>query len=77
MMRPLSFSAQLQLNHTAPLSRTEKRASQRSGFNLTPPQLQKEIDEHWNMLTESLNLPDKIPNPETDHLWDYVMNDFS
>jgi hypothetical protein len=45
MMRPLSFSAQLQLNHTAPLSRTEKRASQRSGFNLTPPPLQKEIDQ--------------------------------
>jgi RNAse (barnase) inhibitor barstar len=39
--------------------------------------LQEEIDEHWNMLTDSLNLPDKIPNPETDHLWDYVMNDFS
>jgi hypothetical protein len=39
--------------------------------------LQEEIDEHWNMLTDSLNLPDKIPNPETDYLWDYVMNDFS
>jgi hypothetical protein len=38
--------------------------------------LQEEIDEHWKMLIEQLNVPDKIPNPETDHLWDYVMNDF-
>lgn len=39
--------------------------------------LQEEIDEHWKMLIEQLNVPDKIPNPETDHLWDYVMNDFT
>lgn len=38
--------------------------------------LQKEINEHWKMLTKQLNIPDRIPNPETDHLWDYVINDF-
>jgi hypothetical protein len=39
--------------------------------------LQGEIEEHWQILIEQLNVPDKIPNPETDHLWDYVMNDFT
>jgi hypothetical protein len=39
--------------------------------------LQKEIDEHWKMLTEQLNVPDKLPNLETEYLWEYVMNDFS
>jgi hypothetical protein len=39
--------------------------------------LQEEIDEHWKTLTEQLNVPDKIPNSETDYLWDHVMNDFS
>ena len=38
--------------------------------------LQSEIDDHWKMLIEQLNVTDKIPNPETDYLWDYVMNDF-
>lgn len=38
--------------------------------------LQKEINEHWNMLTKQLNIPDRMPNSETDHLWDYVINDF-
>jgi hypothetical protein len=39
--------------------------------------LQEKIDEHWKMLIEQLNVTDKIPNPETDYLWDHVMNDFS
>jgi hypothetical protein len=38
--------------------------------------LQSEIEEHWQILIKQLNVPDKIPNPETDHLWDYIMNDF-
>jgi hypothetical protein len=38
--------------------------------------LQEEIDEHWKMLIEQLNIPDRLPNPETDSLWDYVINDF-
>lgn len=37
--------------------------------------LQEEIDEHWKMLIEQLNVPDEIPNPEIDYLWDYVIND--
>jgi hypothetical protein len=39
--------------------------------------LQSEIEEHWQILIKQLNVPDKIPNPETDHLWDYIMNDFT
>ena len=38
--------------------------------------LQSEIEDRWQILIEQLNVPDKIPNPETDYLWDYVMNDF-
>jgi hypothetical protein len=38
--------------------------------------LQSEIEDRWQILIEQLNVPDKIPNPETDHLWDYIMNDF-
>lgn len=38
--------------------------------------LQSEIEDRWKMITKQLNTPDKIPNPETDHLWDYIMNDF-
>lgn len=37
--------------------------------------LQKEIDEHWNMLTKNLKIESK--SPAYDWLWDYVMNDFS
>jgi hypothetical protein len=39
--------------------------------------LQSEIEDRWQILIQQLNVPDKIPNPETDYLWDYVMNDFS
>jgi len=38
--------------------------------------LQSEIEEHWQILIKQLKVPDKIPNPETDYLWDYIMNDF-
>lgn len=38
--------------------------------------LQSEIEGYWQMITKQLNTPDKIPNPEIDHLWDYIMNDF-
>lgn len=60
-----------------PREYTEQESATINAFKSHIKHLQKEIDEHWNMLTESLNLPDRIPNPETDHLWDYVMNDFS
>jgi len=60
-----------------PREYTEQESATINAFKSHIKHLQKEIDEHWNMLTESLNIPDKIPNPETDHLWDYVMNDFS
>ena len=60
-----------------PREYTEQESATINAFKSHIKHLQKEIDEHWNMLTESLNLPDKIPNPETDYLWDYVMNDFS
>jgi hypothetical protein len=60
-----------------PREYTEQESATINAFKSHIKHLQKEIDEHWKMLTESLNLPDKIPNPETDHLWDYVMNDFS
>lgn len=36
--------------------------------------LQKEIDEHWNMLVEQINSGRK--KQHDDYLWDYVMNDF-
>jgi hypothetical protein len=39
--------------------------------------LQSEIEDRWQILIQQLNVPDKIPNLETDYLWDYVMNDFS
>jgi hypothetical protein len=39
--------------------------------------LQSEIEDRWQILIQQLNVPDKIPNPETDYLWDHVMNDFS
>jgi len=40
--------------------------------------LQEEIDEHWNMLTDSLKVSKNLPfDPEYDFLWDYVMNDFT
>jgi hypothetical protein len=39
--------------------------------------LQSEIEDRWQILIQQLNVPDKIPNPETDYLWDYMMNDFS
>lgn len=38
--------------------------------------LQSEIEDRWQILIKQLNTPDKIPNPETDYLWDYIMNDF-
>jgi predicted lipoprotein len=38
--------------------------------------LQSEIEDRWQTLIRQLNVPDKIPNPETDYLWDYIMNDF-
>jgi len=60
-----------------PREYTEQESATINAFKSHIKHLQKEIDEHWNMLTESLNLLDKIPNPETDYLWDYVMNDFS
>ena len=60
-----------------PREYAEQESATINAFKSHIKHLQKEIDEHWKMLTESLNLPDKIPNPETDHLWDYVMNDFS
>jgi RNAse (barnase) inhibitor barstar len=59
-----------------PREYTEQESATINAFKSHIKHLQKEIDEHWNMLTESLNLPDKIPNPETDYLWDYVMNDY-
>jgi len=39
--------------------------------------LQKEIDEHWDMLAKQVlkTQPDDCLN-DHDHLWDYVMNDF-
>jgi RNAse (barnase) inhibitor barstar len=60
-----------------PREYTEQESATINAFKSHIKHLQKEINEHWNMLTDSLNLPDKIPNPETDYLWDYVMNDFS
>lgn len=39
--------------------------------------LQSEIEDRWQILIQQLNVPDKIPNPETDCLWDYVINNFS
>lgn len=39
--------------------------------------LQSEIEDRWQILIQQLNVTDKIPNPETDYLWDHVMNDFS
>ena len=38
--------------------------------------LQSEIEDRWKMLAKQLNVSDKILNPETDDLWDYIMNDF-
>ena len=38
--------------------------------------LQSEIEDRWKMLTKQLNVSDQILNPETDDLWDYIMNDF-
>ena len=35
--------------------------------------LQKEIDEHWDMLVKQLNNGKK---KHDDYLWDYVINDF-
>lgn len=35
--------------------------------------LQKEIDEHWNMLAKQVSDGKKHHD---DYLWDYVMNDF-
>ena len=60
-----------------PREYTKQESAIINAFKSHIKHLQKEIDEHWNTLTESLNLLDKIPNPETNHLWDYVMNDFS
>ena len=35
--------------------------------------LQKEIDEHWDLLQKQIANSDK---DDDDYLWDYVMNDF-
>jgi predicted SnoaL-like aldol condensation-catalyzing enzyme len=35
--------------------------------------LQKEIDEHWDLLQKQIANSDK---DNDDYLWDYVMNDF-
>jgi hypothetical protein len=59
-----------------PREYTKQESAIINAFKSHIKHLQKEIDEHWNMLTESLKVPDKIPNPETDYLWDYVINDY-
>ena len=60
-----------------PREYTEQESATINAFKSHIKHLQKEINEHWNMLTDSLNLPDKLPNLETEYLWEYVMNDFS
>jgi len=61
-----------------PREYTEQESAIINAFKSHIKHLQKEIDEHWNMLTESLKVSKDLPfDPEYDFLWDYVMNDFS
>ena len=53
---------------------TEQEAAIIEAFKSHIQSLQKEIDEHWNLLVKQVGNGKK---QHDDYLWDYVMNDFS
>ena len=53
-----------------PRTYTEQEAISIEVYKSHIQKLQDEIDEHWKMLIEQLNVPEKRPSVTRDYLWD-------